>query len=88
MCPTGSRHHGQPIRLAGQRRLGSSQRRPVVWDWAFYHGRYYCYFGPLPAIVLFAPFKALTGTDLSIAAACAILAIAACASLVFLMQTL
>lgn len=30
MCPTGSRHHGQPIRLAGQRRLGSSQRRPVV----------------------------------------------------------
>ncbi len=42
----------------------------------------------LPAIVLFAPYKALTGMDLSTAAACAILAIAACASLIFLVQTL
>ncbi|WP_339561882.1 hypothetical protein [Bifidobacterium thermophilum] len=68
--------------------LGAASGDPSLWDWAFYHGRYYCYFGPLPAIVLFAPFKALTGTDLSTAAACAILAIAACASLVFLVQTL
>ena len=38
--------------------------------------------------MLFAPYKALTGMDLSTAAACAILAIAACASLIFLVQTL
>lgn len=67
---------------------GTASGDPSLWDWAFYHGRYYCYFGPLPAIVLFAPYKALTGMDLSTAAACAILAIAACASLIFLVQTL
>ena len=67
---------------------GTASGDPSLWDWAFYHGRYYCYFGPLPAIVLFAPYKALTGTDLPTAAACAILAIAACASLTFLVQTL
>ncbi|WP_288271623.1 hypothetical protein [uncultured Bifidobacterium sp.] len=67
---------------------GAASGDPSLWDWAFYHGRYYCYFGPLPAIVLFAPYKALTGTDLPTAAACAILAIAACASLTFLVQTL
>lgn len=67
---------------------GAASSDPSLWDWAFYHGRYYCYFGPLPAIVLFAPYKALTGTDLPTAAACAILAIAACASLIFLVQTL
>ena len=51
---------------------GSASGDPSLWDWAFYHGRYYCYFGPLPEIVLFAPYKALTGTDLPTAAACAI----------------
>lgn len=79
---------GNPYDSQARGALGAASGDPSLWDWAFYHGRYYCYFGPLPAIVLFAPFKALTGTDLSTAAACAILAIAACASLVFLMQTL
>lgn len=43
--------------------LGAQTGDASRWDWAFYHGRYYCYFGPLPALLLFAPFKALTGTD-------------------------
>lgn len=79
---------GNPYDPQARGALGAASGDPSLWDWAFYHGRYYCYFGPLPAIVLFAPFKALTGTDLSTAAACAILAIAAGASLVFLVQTL
>ncbi|WP_236028070.1 hypothetical protein [Bifidobacterium pongonis] len=68
--------------------LGAQSGDPSRWDWAFYHGRYYCYFGPLPALLLFAPFKALTGTDLPTATACAFLAILACASLIFLIETL
>ena len=40
--------------------LGMQTGDPSRWDWAFYHGRYYCYFGPLPALLLFAPFD---GTD-------------------------
>ena len=51
--------------------LGMQTGDPSRWDWAFYHGRYYCYFGPLPALLLFAPFKALTGTDLPTAVGCA-----------------
>lgn len=68
--------------------LGMQTGDPSRWDWAFYHGRYYCYFGPLPALLLFAPFKALTGTDLPTAVGCAFLAILACASLIFLIETL
>ena len=37
---------------------------PFYWDFAFYNGRYYCYFGALPALVAFVPFKVLTGHDL------------------------
>lgn len=33
-------------------------------DYAYYKGAYYSYFGVLPAITLFAPFKILTGCDL------------------------
>lgn len=34
------------------------------WDHAYYNGHYYMYFGVVPAVLLFAPFKLLTGMDL------------------------
>lgn len=34
------------------------------WDNAFYKGRYYMYFGVVPVILLFIPFKLVTGTSL------------------------
>jgi hypothetical protein len=33
-------------------------------DASLYHGKYYLYFGPAPAVFLFVPFRLLTGTDL------------------------
>ena len=33
-------------------------------DYAYYDGEYYSYFGVLPALTMFAPYKALTGHDL------------------------
>ncbi|MCI1902093.1 MAG: hypothetical protein LKI93_05120 [Bifidobacteriaceae bacterium] len=33
---------------------------PIFWDHAFYNGHWYCYFGALPAVVLYLPFQALT----------------------------
>ena len=33
-------------------------------DASLYHGKYYLYFGPTPALVLFLPFKVLTGSHL------------------------
>lgn len=34
------------------------------WDRAFYNGKYYTYFGVVPVMIAFLPFKAITGLDL------------------------
>ncbi len=34
------------------------------WDHAFYKGKYYMYFGVVPVILLYIPFRVLTGTSL------------------------
>ena len=33
----------------------------VYLDHAFYHGRYYCYFGVMPAVLFFVPYQLMTG---------------------------
>ncbi len=38
-------------------------------DYAYYNGSYYSYFGVLPAIVFFVPYKLITGNDLGTAMA-------------------
>lgn len=35
------------------------------WDHAFYNGRYYMYFGVVPVLLAFMPYRLLTGTALS-----------------------
>lgn len=34
------------------------------WDYAYFKGKYYSYFGVVPALLFFIPFKLLTGSDL------------------------
>ncbi len=36
----------------------------VHWDHAFYNGRYYMYFGVVPVLLVFLPFRVITGTAL------------------------
>lgn len=48
---------------------------PILWDVAFKSGKYYCYFGVLPALFMFVPFKLVTGTDLSVGLAILMLAL-------------
>lgn len=36
----------------------------AYWDYAFYNEKYYCYFGVIPCLLIFLPFKALVGADL------------------------
>jgi hypothetical protein len=38
--------------------------QPTYWDYAFYNGKYYSYFGILPVLLTFLPFKFVTGLDL------------------------
>ena len=47
-----------------RQQLNVSAHEPIYWDYAFYDGKYYCYFGALPCILTFLPFKAITGHDL------------------------
>lgn len=42
---------------------------PIYWDYAFYEGHWYSYFGVLPAALLFVPFRLITGSMLPTAAA-------------------
>jgi hypothetical protein len=37
----------------------------VMWDWAWYKGKFYCYYGVVPAVILYLPYKLITGEYLS-----------------------
>lgn len=50
---------------------------PFLLDASLYQGRYYLYFGVVPAVLLFWPFAAVTGHDLPVAVAALALALAA-----------
>ena len=36
-----------------------------VGDWVWYKGKFYCYFGVVPAVILYVPYKVFTGDYLS-----------------------
>jgi hypothetical protein len=42
-------------------------KRGVDWmpDWVFYKGKFYCYFGVVPALMLYVPYNLITGDYLS-----------------------
>ena len=37
------------------------KRQTYKWDRAFYNGKYYCYFGIVPALVFYLPYYLVTG---------------------------
>lgn len=49
----------------------------IFWDYAFFDGRYYCYFGVIPAVLLYVPYQLITGAFLNTSYACVILAVLA-----------
>lgn len=53
-----------PYDTSLRQQLNAAAHDPIYWDYAFYQGKYYCYFGALPCILTFLPYKALTGCDL------------------------
>lgn len=63
--------------------------QPTYWDYAFHGNHYFTYFGAIPALLLFVPFKAITGHDLRTDYAVAFFAVAfALASIYLLIQLL
>lgn len=49
---------------------------PIFWDHAFYEGKYYCYFGVVSAVLVFAPYQLITGQWLDTSAAVVALGVA------------
>lgn len=58
--PQAFAHASDPYDPAVRERLLSRGVTPIYWDYAFFHGRWYSYFGVLPALVLFAPYRIVT----------------------------
>lgn len=56
-----------PDRLSGD--LETRLRAPYLIDASLYQGRYYLYYGVVPAVLLLLPYSTLTGNDLSLNAA-------------------
>lgn len=61
---------------------------PYLHDASLHQGRYYLYFGPAPALLLFAPWRWLTGTDLPTAHAAGLLVATALLGLMCLWRRL
>ena len=59
-----------------------------VWDFAFYKGQYYSYFGVVPVVLLLLPIRLITGQFLSTYWAAFFLGLAAAAALAFLYRKL
>jgi hypothetical protein len=65
---------GHPEKLLGAERpydyhwlISNGYRLGVDWAWdiAYYKGKYYTYYGPVPAALLYLPYKLITGNYLS-----------------------
>ncbi|MCH3968472.1 MAG: hypothetical protein PHR15_02385 [Atopobiaceae bacterium] len=65
--------------------LASQTGEDLIPDYAWYDGHVYSYFGPLPALALFVPFKVLTGSDLPTRYAVLALALVFCVALMRLL---
>ncbi|WP_125963298.1 glycosyltransferase [Bifidobacterium dolichotidis] len=49
-----------PHDIATRTQLIKDGVNPIYWDFAFYNGHWYSYFGVIPAVLLFLPFQLIT----------------------------
>jgi len=53
-----------PYDYYARSRAATEHGKSYYWDAAYYDGHYYVYFGVLPVLLFYLPFKAVTGLDL------------------------
>lgn len=54
-----------PYDAASRIRISAHSDKPIMFDMAFWNGKYYCYFGVLPVILLYIPYQLLFRTSLT-----------------------
>ncbi|WP_223847640.1 hypothetical protein [Bifidobacterium callitrichos] len=69
MVPPELASAADPHDVITRNRLFAEGVDPIYWDHAYFEGRWYTYFGVLPAVLLFMPYRMLSGRMLSSAAA-------------------
>ena len=57
-----------------------------LWDYAYFNGHYYVYFGILPVLIYQLPFYLLTGGEFPVAASVAISSVVMCVGVAFLLK--
>ena len=62
-----------PYDFAARYDIAVNEGATIYWDYAFYQGQYYCYFGVVPAVLFYVPFQLITGSSLSTPTAIAFL---------------
>ena len=50
-----------PFDIATRNALLAQDQQPIYWDYVYRNGHWYSYFGVLPALLLFLPYRAITG---------------------------
>ena len=50
-----------PLDIATRNELVRAGVHPVYWDYVFFEGHWYSYFGAIPAVLLYLPYQAVTG---------------------------
>lgn len=54
-----------PYDAASRIRISAHSDKPILFDTAFWNGKYYCYFGVLPVILLYIPYQLLFNASLT-----------------------
>lgn len=68
--------------------LAEESGEDFLWDYAYYNGKYYVYFGILPCLIFYLPFYLLTGTHISNAVPVVLCAVMLFAGFYFLFRVL
>lgn len=58
--PSALKQLGNPYDPDVRNALSDGGKIPMFWDHAYFHGKYYSYFGVIPAIILYVPYQLLT----------------------------
>ncbi|WEV71827.1 glycosyltransferase [Bifidobacterium sp. ESL0790] len=58
--PQGLKQAGNPYDPQARETLLAQGVSPIYWDYAFHDGKWFTYFGVLPALLLFAPYRIIT----------------------------
>ena len=84
----GLRELSNPYDFEARRSLAETRGSRIYWDYAYKDGHYYSYFGVVPALIAYVPYKIVAGADLETPQAIAFFSVwmvISCAALTYML---